>query len=304
MLVAGALAVAGCSGDDDGGSDGDGTQDETPTQTATQTVTETETQTDTATQTPTETATPEATPAYSISAEAPDSVSLNEEFTYSVTIENVGNGAGTATVGLDISVEGESGSENAFETSIDLEAGESETIESDPLAFERIFVVQWEFYAVGGDTGEETATAETEILSAVRSLGEDYLAPTDARMRVTDLELKKRYEYEDFQGETASEAASDGMQWAFLWLEVENQSGQVLRIPTRRTIVLLADTSQFEASFINKEEDRYEGGEVQPGVIRDGWIAYEIPADITQSDLRIIYSDGDFEGDWRAEWRI
>jgi hypothetical protein len=106
LTTTGVALVAGCTSSD-GGS--------TPTETAT----------------PTQTST-SAPPAYDVSIEAPDRVSVEEQFTVTVEVTNTGGQSGQFREPVDISVEGES-AESLWTVESDVDPGETtSTIVSVP----------------------------------------------------------------------------------------------------------------------------------------------------------------------------
>lgn len=54
--------------------------------------------------------------------------------------------------------------------------------------------------------------------------------------------------------------------------------------------------------YISKEDGAYEGDEVSSGIEREGWIAYEVPAELGPSDLEVDYTSDDIDGEWSARW--
>lgn len=143
--LVGSVSLAGCSSEPEGGND-----QSSPTETATPETATQQTETDTPTE---ETETEETTEEETESAPAefeivevnhPDSVSVNEGHTFSITVENTGGQTGTFEKLLEVSFEGESEWENVGYIRIeDVEPGETETWESDPISFESPATIQY-----------------------------------------------------------------------------------------------------------------------------------------------------------------
>lgn len=81
---------------------------------------------------------------------------------------------------------------------------------------------------------------------------------------------------------------------AFVIITAENGADNVVFLPPGSDIDILHE--HIDATFIQKEEGRYEGGEVEHSIGREGWTAYEIPEELDASNFVISYSD-DFSGD-------
>jgi len=48
--------------------------------------------------------------------------------------------------------------------------------------------------------------------------------------------------------------------------------------------------------------DEFEPGELQPGIERSGWIAYQIPSNISVSDLTLAWSKTTLNGEIVVNW--
>ena len=74
------------------------------------------------------------------------------------------------------------------------------------------------------------------------------------------------------------------------------------RLPATRNINVLVNDQQFDTAFVRREADEYEDGQVDPGVVRSGLIAYELLADVDLEDFVVSYTDDDFTGEWTGYW--
>lgn len=231
-----------------------------------------------------------------VEIDIPEEVSSSEEWGWSLTVENTGDAAGTFETAV---LAGEAGEnlEHIGDISLDIDAGETGTYDSEPSQFPYVTRVEYYF-------DEFDASREVSVLTAVHSYGEVFRNPEGVEITVTDVDLRSAYTYEDWDGTTASEEASSGYQWAFVWVEVLNDSGSSEWIPWVSDFNILVNGSQYDYDFILKTEDEYEGGsEIADGVTRSGWIAYEIPEELSVDDLQIHHSDRDFFGEWEVRWQ-
>lgn len=83
-----------------------------------------------------------------VSVDHPDEVSTGEEHTFSFTVENTGGEDGTFEEQLEFSLEGSDQWENIGTVQLDVAAGETETWESNPTAFDQAGSLQFRL----GDT--------------------------------------------------------------------------------------------------------------------------------------------------------
>lgn len=90
----------------------------------------------------------------------------------------------------------------------------------------------------------------------------------------------------------------EGYQYALLEFEATNNSDEAERLPRAwMDFQLLHNGSQYDtATVLGLEEyEEYDGGEVQPGVTREGVVVFEVPEDTDESDLDLVWHD-DFLG--------
>jgi uncharacterized repeat protein (TIGR01451 family) len=267
-------AFAGCSESDDSDSGGsDSTSDSGPA----------------ATDTPTETAESDIR---LTSIEAPAEVEVGQEYTYTIKLENTGTADGTFTGTIEASVP-DSGTVNSRELEIDVPAGETVTRESDPVTTSAITEVTLSIGAV---------STAIQFVSARRTFGDSFRAPTEVIATVNGVTLQSEYEHQDFRGETATESAPEGQQYAFVDVTAENASGSSEYIPFDQDFTVRVGSSQYDAAFISRERGMYDGGQVGPGVVREGEIAYEIPEGVSQVEITVEWFETGFDGDYGVRW--
>ena len=86
----------------------------------------------------------------------------------------------------------------------------------------------------------------------------------------------------------------------------KNETGQTEYSPLSDEFALVTGNSQFDSTFliddpVNKGE-QFEGGELEPGIERSGWIVYELPADLSTSDLTMAWSNTTYGGEISVNW--
>ena len=134
------------------------------------------------------------------------------------------------------------------------------------------------------------------------SFGETFVAPNDVAVTVDRVELTDSYEWSGGSGSTYTEEAPDGKQFAWVYLTAENRSGDTEFLPLDWDIYIRSGNRQYDAELVLRDEGQYEGGQVGPGIVRDGWLNYEIPADLAVSDLSVVWHESGIFDEWTATW--
>lgn len=150
------------------------------------------------------------------------------------------------------------------------------------------------------------------------SFGGTHVTPTGFAFTVRDVSLTDSYRYERSNGTRAEVPAGSGSQWAFVYVAAENRADYAQRPPSRSGVSILAPSSDGQAELspagITKEDGRYppplddsgttsSGSEgLEPGGTASGWIAYEVPADRSVSDLVVRWREDDGTGQWTVRW--
>lgn len=288
LAVCSTVFVAGCSSGD--GESGDGaTPPDTATEAATAIATETEEMSGEVEYV--------GSPEFEIAAyNFPEEVQITETFRPSIEIRNTGDTNGDYGGALYFRVEDSDWVKEGTWQWQNIEPGQTKTVQANGE-----WSLPWLYdYEISLGDFDKTTTVTTVPYQA--SVGESFTAHNKARAEVTDIRLTARYEYQDYDDETAVEEAPDGKQWALVTMEAENTADEAVDLPETFDISLLSDQSQFETATIRKEDREYEGGEVQPGIVRNGWIAFEIPDDISHDDLRVVWSTFLENGDIAVYW--
>lgn len=294
LAVLGMASIAGCSGAENGG------------QPATDTTTQSKpTATDSATENPTETATDSPTPTEQppsfevVEYNVPSEVEIGEEFTISISVKNTGGQAGEFAAPLYLKTPETSWTEQGTWDYNTIQPGKTATLESDSISFS--YTTRYEIRI-----GDSSKTGVIQVVSAQLGWGQEYQTPPGYRIRVDKPTLQSSYEYKDWEGNIAEREPENGGKWVFVNVWVKNETGQAAYSPLASEFPLVAGNSQYDAKIllddpVNKGEP-FEGGELQPGVERSGWIAYAIPDGLTVSDLLIAWSSTTINGEIAVNW--
>lgn len=227
-----------------------------------------------------------------VHVEAPDEVSINEEFSLGVTVANVGDEDGRFVSPITVSAFGEDMG-TAGVIHLDVQAGAEATYTNDSVFFPYIADVTYRIAALD-------EAVDVRASAASLTYGDPWVTPDGILLTVHGVDIQASYEYE--RNGTNEEPAPEGSQWAFVWVKARNVETKRERLPATRNINVLVNDQQFDDAFVRREADEYEDGQVDPGVVRSGWIAYELPADVDLEDFVVSYTDDDITGEWTGYW--
>jgi len=293
LALAGLSALSGCESENGGGVDGGPTPTDTPADTISSTPTVTPSATATATREPAEFELAE----YGV----PETAEIDEEFIVEITIRNTGGQVGDFEAPLYIRTPETEWQEAGTWSWTAVGSGHIKTAKS-ASSWSLSYINRYEIRL---STFEETAIIQT--VSATVAWGGEYETPAGYRIRAEEPILESNYEYENYHGETATAAPDDGNQWAFVTIWVKNETGQANYSPLPTEFGLLYGTEQADGETfladdpINKG-DPFDGGELQPGVERSGWIAFQVPDDLSVDDLTMAWSQDTYNGQISVRW--
>ncbi|WP_434530043.1 DUF4352 domain-containing protein (plasmid) [Haloarcula sp. NS06] len=291
LAVYSTAILAGCGSSTDGG--GATTPPDTPTEEQTTSLT--------ANDQPSPQPTPEPTGAEFelVSMDFPDEVALEENYVPEIAVQNVGDTTGTLEVPMYSRVADSDWRETGTWDFTDVGPGMTERAQGND-EWHHNYLYEYEY-----SLGDFDQTVSVDTTPFRTSVGETYPAPNGVNVTVTQVRLTARYEYQDYDDETAAKEAPDGSQWALITVRAENTAEESARLPSTYDVNLVAGQSQYEETYIDKDENQYDGGEVQPGIVREGWIAYELPEDVSSEDIEVVWNGlpngGEITALWTAE---
>ncbi|WP_227374834.1 DUF4832 domain-containing protein [Haladaptatus halobius] len=235
-----------------------------------------------------------------VSANVPDRVTMGEQFTLELTVEN--RGRSPAAFRSPIRVEGSGGGSQQSGTieTKEIEPGKTTTW-STKLSYPYVATVTYRIANLG-------KAFTVEFVGERLSVGETYISPMEMAVTVRDIVLTDNYQYVRENGRKVDVNASSGRQWAFVTLYAENRFRMGQPLPKADSFRLLVGDRREAPADIAKEHGRYElerfgRREVEPGGSNSGWLAYGISADRSASDLAVEWKGSDGTGSWTAQWR-
>jgi len=229
----------------------------------------------------------------------PETASIGSTITGTITVENVGDAAGSFNSPLYVRTPDSNWTELNEYSAEDVEPGGRVELSVEVSGLQ--YINRYEV-----SLGQSDTSAVVQTVSASKDWGTEYTTPEGYRIRVDEPELQSSYAYENYSGETEQQSPENRGQYAFVNVYVKNETGQAAYSPLSSEFALVSESSQFDSTLllndpINKGE-QFEGGELQPGIERSGWIAYELPADLSVSDLTMAWSKTTFGGEISINW--
>lgn len=281
IVTAGSISVAGCSsdeGDPTGSTESEESSDETSSG---------------------ETSSGEAQfefVEWNVSSE----VEINQGVEIGVTVENTGEAAGDYSAPLY-----ERTPDSDWTNMTEIDFGTIQPGNDVEMVFEDVVYNYINRYELRLGDFQQTTVLQT--VSAQIDWGTEYTTPSGYIIRVDEPELQGSYEYEDYTGAASQKEPDSGGQWAFVNVYVKNETGQAASSPLAFDMSLIYGNSQADGDTVlvddpaNKGEP-FDGGELQPGIERSGWIAYQVPSDISTDDLTMAWSTTTFDGEIAVNW--
>ncbi|MCQ4333167.1 hypothetical protein KM295_06675 [Natronomonas sp. F2-12] len=244
---------------------------------------------------------------YTISADVPAEVEVDEEFTFGAMMRNEGEDM-EATFGLDVALADREVPETLFNEEITLRSGGSESFESGAFASDEAGTILWEFYLVPEDRPRVMDAKETVVQTPTRSWGEPYQTSTGLAITASNPRFESRYEYTGPDGERNVHRAGEGEKFVFIDFRVENNSGTTRTTPKRVGVGLVATGVQFEPMSRTEYErdDMYDGSnEIVDGFFEEGVLPFVVPSEAEIDGLRLFHSGSDVRqyAAWNVIWR-
>ncbi|WP_233274659.1 cupredoxin domain-containing protein [Haladaptatus cibarius] len=234
-----------------------------------------------------------------VSSDVPKEVVLGEQFTLGFTIKNNGDSASTFESPIEVN-----GSEGGSQQSGTIQTEEIPPGETTTWSTELSYPYE---STVNYLIGAFEKSISVKVVGPDLSVSETFVSPNELAITVRDIVLTDHYRYESGAGPMEDVEADDNRQWAFVTVNAENRFRMRQSLPKGETFSLLVGGRKQKPSDIAKQEGKYElerfgSRDVASGESLSGWLAYEISADRSASDLAIEWQSGDGSGSWSAQW--
>gem|GEM_PF-5864723 len=137
------------------------------------------------------------------------------------------------------------------------------------------------------------------FVSRKLNFGESFTTGDNVTLSVTGLDAKDKYHWSS-NGYTYTEEPENG-QYIFAHVKAHNNAGKPVRIPTIYNFALVADHSQYDATYY-QGNDGYEGGNVQADIVREGVVVFDVPKSVSPQSAQFVWSDTTYDGDIAVYW--
>ncbi|MFC6756193.1 MULTISPECIES: DUF4352 domain-containing protein [Haloarcula] len=102
----------------------------------------------------------------------------------------------------------------------------------------------------------------------------------------TSVEEAQSYTYSS-SDYTFEEEPDSGDKFVFVTLSAENVGDERVTVPSTFDISLIAGTSESDVSYYSGDRTEYEGGEISPGIAREGILLFEVDESATSYELAV-----------------
>ena len=79
---------------------------------------------------------------------------------------------------------------------------------------------------------------------------------------------------------------AEGNKYVFVTVRAENTGQSIVSVPTTYDLSLISESSQFSSEFYRGDQTVYEGGEISPGINREGIVLFEVPESASSYQLQ------------------
>jgi len=142
----------------------------------------------------------------------------------------------------------------------------------------------------GGDVDDGDADNER----ATVGFGTAERLPTGAHVEVSGPRTTDSLDYTLRSGRETSLNPDPGNVYAIMNVTAENVADEAVTLPNDGDFALVVGTNQYEPAFYARVTSGvYEGGRVQPGVVRDGRVIYQVPEGTDMENARIVWDGYD-----------
>ncbi|MFB6186572.1 MAG: DUF4352 domain-containing protein, partial [Halobacteriaceae archaeon] len=229
----------------------------------------------------------------------PEKVEIGEKFSIKVAVTNTGGQPTTFSAPLYMKSPGSSWTKQGQLDFGKVLPGETISVTTNKFTFP--YLDRYEIRL-----GDFSKTGVIQTVSAKLNWGKEYKTPNGYRIRVDVPEIRPNYEYETYTGSIELKSPEDGGQWAFVNIWVKNETGEAAYSPLSAEFALISGNSQYDPKVLTYEPvergEQFQGGKLQPGIERSGWLVYIVPMDVDEDDVTMAWSQQTVSGDISVNW--
>jgi len=245
--------------------------------------------------TPTGTPLPDSAQLSLESIDAPEAAEVQDEYTFTINVSNNGGQPGVYRAPVNVRRGGGVSYQAVNDALVYVDPGETQTAEISIPPFQ---------FTGAANIQVEGAQNQWRIQINGRELpfGGSFRTVEGMVMSITRIELRDSYVYNGPSGEQEIEA-TDGDQYAFVYIEVANETGREEFTPRPANFRLLYEEAELTTELVNRQEGQYRESRIQAGVSTSGWMPFLVSAEATVDDLNVKYDSGTGTRTQIAYWR-
>lgn len=121
----------------------------------------------------------------------------------------------------------------------------------------------------------------------------EYVEHGDIRVAVTAYEFSESYQ-DEFGFE---QAPPEGSKFLWIYVRVENIGQNAVDAPYASNFAIAYEGKQTDADIFIVDRPGYEtypGGQIFPGVAKEGWIRFTIPSAAKSEDIQVLFTPDSF----------
>ena len=228
--------------------------------------------------------TPDPTPFELVGVDAPEEVEIGQSVSYAFEIRNTAEQEQVFETDIRTRLGEHSDWGIANTWTERMPAGETRLLESEPFTANYM-----------GDFAVDIAALDERITIVFSNANLEYGYNFDiwngATVSVVDVE---------FANQIGSYVPENG-QFARAYVSATNASNEVVNLPAPQDFSVLVGNTEYEPLNI-QEGDFYEGGEVQPEILREGFVTFEVGDNVAIEDIVVVWSITQPDGSVSAYW--
>lgn len=229
-----------------------------------------------------------------VDVDAPDEVEIGESYTLAFSVRNTSERTRTFSTRIRIEPPGSDGGADPDLSRETVVPGEIVTLESRSFTGRRL-----------GTVHHTLATFEhrvsVDVVARRLPFGLGYTTPTGVLLTVLRIRFSRslKYSLSDYVYE---ESAPSGKTWVFATVYAENVASSTELLPFKVNFSLLVGGSRYTYIGTHAPQGQYNGGRVDSGTVRQGWIRFEVPTSVEVDDLAVAWTDNVYDATLAVRW--
>ncbi len=149
--------------------------------------------------------------------------------------------------------------------------------------------------------GQPTRTTKKESQEQTLSFGQTLELPR-ASITLSDPRTTNAYRWRE-GGEDRVAEAGEGKQWLVVKIRAENTTDRTVRLPLTLNFKGVRGDVVYHPGRNKSLPEKYVGGKVPAGAVREGEITYLTPADVAIEEFHVLYEEWRPSDKQRVVWQ-